>query len=334
MSDSYAKLNHFCLIILAFTAITVGLGYMKTALIPFVLSVFVYAISSPIIDFLRHKLKIRRWIAVLTTLILFLLISALLISFLVSSIGTFISAADFYIDRFYQFLGSVVKIAAEFGVPIDRAQVEQYVTKLPIFDWAGNITGSIFSAIGTSTLVSIFVLFLIAGSGSGEVTNPIVQEVFSSVSRYLGTKLFTSLLTGFIVWGILSIAGADLAFLFGFVTVLLNFIPSIGSIIATIIPLPIVLLQFQFGATFLIVAISISITQFVIGNILEPKIMGHRLDLHPVAILIFLIFWGIVWGVPGAFLAVPITAVLKIIFARIETTRPLSELLAGRIPNI
>ena len=71
--------------------------------------------------------------------------------------------------------------------------------------------------------------------------------------------------------------------------------------------------------------------QLTIGNALEPKIMGDTLDLHPVVILIMLIFWGILWGIPGMLLATPITAVMKILFGRLEQTRPLADLLAGRL---
>ncbi|MCB0357914.1 MAG: AI-2E family transporter, partial [Bdellovibrionales bacterium] len=71
--------------------------------------------------------------------------------------------------------------------------------------------------------------------------------------------------------------------------------------------------------------------QIIIGNVIEPKLMGESMNLHPIAILLFLMFWGVVWGVPGMFLAVPITAILRIIFSRIEMTRPLANLISGQI---
>jgi len=109
------------------------------------------------------------------------------------------------------------------------------------------------------------------------------------------------------------------------------FIPTIGSIVATVIPAPVVLLQFGFGwQLWIILAVSMAI-QFTIGNVVEPKLLGERMDLHPITVLLFLMFWGLVWGLPGMFLAVPITAVLKIILSRIDTTEPLAELMAGRI---
>ena len=73
--------------------------------------------------------------------------------------------------------------------------------------------------------------------------------------------------------------------------------------------------------------------QLAVGNLVEPMVMGENLDLHPVTILMSLIFWGLLWGIVGMLLATPIMAVLKIIFSRLEITRPIAELLAGRLPQ-
>ncbi|MBN2224201.1 MAG: AI-2E family transporter, partial [Deltaproteobacteria bacterium] len=100
---------------------------------------------------------------------------------------------------------------------------------------------------------------------------------------------------------------------------------------ATLIPVPVILLQFGFCWRLWVVLAVSMVIQFTIGNIIEPKLMGERMDLHPITLLLFLMFWGLVWGIPGMFLAVPITAVLKIVLGRIETTQPLAELMAGRI---
>jgi AI-2 transport protein TqsA len=129
------------------------------------------------------------------------------------------------------------------------------------------------------------------------------------------------------------VAGVELAVMFAMLTFLLNFIPSIGSIVAVIIPLPVILLQYGFGWQFWFVLAFAGMVQFVIGNVLEPKMMGESLGLHPVTVLLFLMFWGLVWGIPGMFLAVPITAILKIVLCRIPTTVPVANLLAGKLPD-
>jgi AI-2 transport protein TqsA len=105
-------------------------------------------------------------------------------------------------------------------------------------------------------------------------------------------------------------------------------------VIAILLPLPIALIQFDSSLAIAGVFLLPAAIQVGIGNVLEPLVMGENLDLHPVTILMSLIFWGLLWGIVGMLLATPIMAVLKIIFIRLEITRPIAELLAGRLPNL
>ena len=123
-----------------------------------------------------------------------------------------------------------------------------------------------------------------------------------------------------------------MAFMFGLLTIVFNFIPTIGSIVATLLPVPIVFLQ---SDSFALSAAAIGIPaliQFYIGNILEPKMMGQNLDLHPVTILLSLLLWGSIWKIPGMFLATPLTVIIKIIFEENSNTKFISEIMAGRWP--
>ena len=119
--------------------------------------------------------------------------------------------------------------------------------------------------------------------------------------------------------------------MFAILTFCLNFIPNIGSIIAVILPIPIILLQFGISFPFIAAIILLVAIQIAIGNILEPKLMGDSMGLHPVTILFFLAFWGYLWGITGMFLSVPITATLKIIFDKFEMTKPVAQLFAGKL---
>lgn len=333
MTDPYSRVNNVCLVILASIAATFALSYTKAALIPFVLAIFVYAVAAPVINFFEVKCKLERWLSILIVLLLFILISTGIISLFVTSIGTFINGADIYQNRFYEVTSWFFKQANAFGLKLDQDNINETIKNLPLFDWAKNLTSSAFSILGTSTLTIIFSLFLVAGSTQTEIKNGFVSEIQSKVSRYIGVKIFTSLLTGLLVWIVLYIFNVDLAFIFAVLTVVLNFIPSFGSIVATVLPLPVVLLQFGVGTDFSIIFILTGFFQFFIGNVLEPKLMGEKMDLHPITTLVFLIFWGIVWGIPGMFLAVPITAVLRIVLSRIDATKPIAELFAGRLSN-
>ena len=115
-----------------------------------------------------------------------------------------------------------------------------------------------------------------------------------------------------------------------FITFALNFIPNIGPFIATILPMPVLFLQYGFDWHIILALILLSTVHFVIGNILETKWLGKGMDLNPVVVIACLIFWALVWGVMGALLAVPLTSIAKMILERYEPTRPLASILAGR----
>ena len=130
--------------------------------------------------------------------------------------------------------------------------------------------------------------------------------------------------------------GLHMAFVFGLLTFLLNFIPSIGSVIATLLPLPLAMVAIlDYGNWPLIISVVAipGALQMVIGNVIEPKLMGRGLELHPVTILLSLAFWGLLWGYMGMVLAVPITAIIRIILIRFETTRAIGNLLGGKLPG-
>ena len=120
-----------------------------------------------------------------------------------------------------------------------------------------------------------------------------------------------------------------MALLFAVLTFFLNFIPSVGSIIAVLIPLPVIFLQFGYSWEFLALISAAAFIQFVIGNIVDPKLMGDRLGLHPVIILLSLLFWGFIWGVPGMFLSAPITSIIKLLCSRSKITKPLVPIFEG-----
>ncbi len=122
--------------------------------------------------------------------------------------------------------------------------------------------------------------------------------------------------------------------MWGFLTFVLNFIPNIGSMIATVCPIIIGLLQYGFGFTVISMAVILLIIQNVIGNIAEPHFLGTRMDLSPVFVLFSLIFWGWIWGIVGMFLAVPISASIKILFSNIEPLKPIAILLGSKTEPI
>jgi len=150
----------------------------------------------------------------------------------------------------------------------------------------------------------------------------VLGRINSSINSYLTIKTAMSLLTGFVSYIILVIIGVDFPILWAFLIFLFNFIPYIGSMIATL--LPSLFAIFQFGSIWTAVLVLIQTVQFAVGSLIEPRFMGKTLNLSPLVVILALSFWGSIWGVLGMLLSVPITSVIIIILGQIPETRSLA----------
>lgn len=198
------------------------------------------------------------------------------------------------------------------------------------------LAASLSTLLSYGVLILIFVFFLLIGNGASPQHRPqIVNEVEDQVRRYLVMKTVISFFTGFAFGGVLWLFGVPLAVVFGFLAFLLNFIPNIGPLMANLLPVPFLILNSQMSTTAAIVClILISAIQFVSGNVIETRLMGKSFDVSPVVLLVALMFFGLVWGIVGMFLATPIVSIIKIVLSQSPETRPGAELLAGRWSSI
>ncbi|MCB1664853.1 MAG: AI-2E family transporter [Pseudomonadales bacterium] len=207
-----------------------------------------------------------------------------------------------------------------------------------------SIAVSFTSIARDSLLILIYVMFLLFEQGnfnrklSALVGDPqqekrllrILAQIKADVQKYLSIKFLASALTGTLSYALLRALDIDFAEIWGLLIFLLNFIPTIGSIIATIFPSLMALAQSNddFGL-FFTVLFGISALQVLIGNILEPRITGKSLNLSPVVILFNLALWGAIWGVPGMFLCVPLLIITTIVLSHFPKTRPIAILLSS-----
>ncbi|TDJ79808.1 MAG: AI-2E family transporter, partial [Planctomycetota bacterium] len=204
-------------------------------------------------------------------------------------------------------------------------------------DAPGLLTGAIGSGIDFSRstlLVLIYMLFIFAEQAvfrrkilsiSGdrrEETAEVLDTIGRGIQRYLGVKTITSLVTGAICYAVLTWLELPFAPLFGFLTFLLNYIPTFGSIIAGILPTVTALAINRPLNVVLTVAATYLAVNLVLGSWIEPKILGRELNLSPLVIIISVVVWAGLWGVVGGFLAVPLTATIQSILASRENTRP------------
>jgi AI-2 transport protein TqsA len=221
--------------------------------------------------------------------------------------------------------------------------IEDFVRNIDIAAWVSGLAAAMTTFAGTTGLIIIYVFFLLLEQQVfGEKVKALfpdrrrlsqVQKTLANIQRqiqtYLWVKTLMSVLTGGLSYGVLVWVGVDYAAFWGFIIFLLNYIPTIGSLLGIIFPVLMTLVQFDDWQPILIVAITITSFQVVIGNIIEPRVMGSSLNISPLVVMLSLVLWGTIWGVAGMFLAVPIMVILMLIFAQIEGTRPIAIALSG-----
>lgn len=212
----------------------------------------------------------------------------------------------------------------------------------PIGTLVQHLSGSFFSFLGNVFWVLIFMIFMLAeresfnhrlvyglGKGRSGPVLEVLKRINRAVQNYLGLKTMISLVTGMLVAGALTLFQVPFALLWGVLAFLLNFIPNIGSLISVIPPVAITLFQFGSIPKALAVTVLLAAIQMTVGNVVEPKVMGKGLNLSPLVVLLSLVFWGWMWGIPGMFLSVPLTAAIKIAFEQVDSTRPVAVLMSG-----
>jgi AI-2 transport protein TqsA len=306
---------------------------MRPVLVPLVLALLTAYLLSPLVDVVQVRLKTPRPLAVLAAFLVTGLLFALLGSLLSSSVRSLADKWPMYEQKVVGMADSVMLSLEDWGLPVDTEILAGKLKELPIADALVGTLDSLLSSASNIILVLIFVIYLVAGRTPHAHKSGIYKEIDARVNRYILVKVIASAVTGLLTGLILAALGLDLAVVFGLLAFLLNFIPSIGSVIAMLLPLPVALVQFDSGVMITLAVALPGAVQFVVGNVIEPRFMGTALELHPITILLSLIFWGMLWGGVGMLLAAPITAVIKIILDRIPTTRPLADLLGGKLPE-
>jgi AI-2 transport protein TqsA len=320
------------LMILAAVASAAALVYTREVMIPFVLAIFITTVVSPMVDYQVVHWRVPSWIAITGALLIVLAILALLGMTLIVAIQTTVQAAGEYSEQTADLIKRVFVELNAHRIHVDQSHIAAELEgRLPqlITEAAGTAT----TMLSTGFLIMIFVIFLLVGRDSHLRQTGIYAELEATIRGYITTKTAISAASGLIVGLVLWTLGLRMALLFGLLAFLLNFIPNIGSVIATLLPIPIAVTQFESPWTIAAVVGIPGAIHLTIGNLIEPKLMGRGLELHPVTVVLALAFWGLLWGVIGMVLAVPIVASLRIVLMRFTTTRSLGDLMAGHLPG-
>jgi len=312
----------------------------KPVFFPFFLAILFYFILSPVLSGLM-RLKIPKAIAVsliiVTAFFLFYLMGVLFYS----SGRAFAASLPDYAQRMNSVIGSIAQKLHLSKFNWDPWMWSKTLDASKVANLVLRSMNQVFSFFSTFVLIFVFLMFMLAGRGKLKLKverafshqraakiNQIVDKIDRQVQKYLVIKTGISFLSGTLTMIVLLAFGVDFALLFGFLTFLLNFIPSLGSIVS--MGLASVIAAFQFGSIFPALWIFILLVGLdaVISNLLEPKLMGQGLGLSPLAVLFSLFFWGWLWGIPGMILAVPIMAVIKIVCANIPSLMPIAVIMS------
>lgn len=340
MNEHYTeqRIQTVCLIVLATIGLVICLRWLKPVVVPFVWAIFFSILLGPLVTFLSTRLRLPRSVALVVTLLVVFAGVMFVGAVIAGSIRDFASTANQYTETVERLLKKVAatgifeKLGIARGEHVDLASLIPEGTMRGIFL---TLTNTFLSLLSWGLMVMLFVIFLMIGQNvRGGPSKGVMGEIETGVKSYISTKVLVSGITGLLVFFVLAILGVPYAISFGAFAFLLNFIPTIGSVISTLLPLPILLLTPEISWTTAILAIAIpGIIQLGMGNAIEPKMMGKSLGLHPIAVLLALIFWGMIWGFDGMILAVPITAVVKIILEKIEITSSVARLMAGELSS-
>lgn len=328
------------LIILVIFAVGVVLQQAKPVLFPFFLAIFLSFILSPILDFLT-RMKIPRAVSILFIIITSFFIIYLLGLLFYSSGKTFASEFPKYGHKISSILTSIQE---QLKITFPKWETVNLFGQLDINKIGGFLLSSLgpfFSFIANLFLVFIFIIFILAGRGnikakveksfskerSSQIID-VIQKIDTQIQKYLAIKTIVSFVTGILSTVVLMIFGVDFAIVFGFFIFILNYIPNIGSLIATALPLTIAVFQFETLWPAFWILIILGSIQMTIGNFIEPRVMGQGLGLSTLVVLFFLFFWGWMWGIPGMILAVPTAATIKIVCDNIPPLRFVGELMS------
>jgi AI-2 transport protein TqsA len=329
----------------AIAAVGIGLIILvegRVFLVPLAIAVLLFSLTSAARDRIAAlrigPVGMPDWLASLIGIVAIIAAMLMVFTIVVGQIDAVVAAGPIYVARGQQLVTSAFAwlgddVAAGIVAAIEDIDIAAYVRAL-----AGSAGYSLAAAI----LIVLYVGFLFAErthftsklanlfpeADRAERVEGIFRSITRSVHRYILIKTVISVITGILVYLVLEMFGLEFAETWAILAVFLNFVPSIGSIIATALPTLAALVQFDNWTPVALIFGIIGAIQFSVGNLIEPALMGRSLNLSPFVIILSLTFWGAIWGVVGMFLAVPIMVMVLITCSHVPSLRPVAVLLS------
>ncbi len=316
----------------------------KSLLIPFILGLLIWFL---IVEFRNLLLKIPfigkkfpKWIWTISASLMLFALFGVAINVLVDNIAMLGEQIPTYEANL-----KIVNddLNESFGINVYES-INNYAGDFELSKVLSPILNSLTDLFGNAFMVVLYILFLFleetvfrqklkhvfTNENHYNNASVIIEKINRSTSSYITLKTLISLMTGLASYFALLFIGVDTPVFWAFLIFLMNYIPTIGSLIGTLFPAIIALLQFGDVLHFALVLCIVGVIQIVIGNFVEPKMMGNTLNVSPLVVILALSFWGAVWGITGMVLSVIITVILIILCAQFKSTRPIAVLLSEK----
>lgn len=322
------------LLLIGFYALGVMLIELSFILVPLVFSRFIVYIFAPLIKAMTvwrgRKTGVPQWAAVLACLLLIFIFMGLLLLIIGYTVQGIIADAGLYVEGFNDLFSSLFSLAEQFGYTRD-----QLLGMLPNIDVGGlaiTILSTMFDLVPQIMLVLLIVVYMLLGIdiSVNNKRSKLEELIDGQIRSYITIHGLISIVIGFGTGGVLFLWGVDLVPFFGLMAFVLNFIPNVGSVIAVLLPMPFVLLNPDIALwKFPAIGLSLTALHFVVGQVIEPQILGGHMEIPPITVIICLLFWASLWGLVGAVLSVPLTTSIKVYLENID--HPATKALAGMI---
>jgi len=328
--------SRFLIISAAAVIVVAGLRAAAPILVPLVLAVYLAALSAPVLKLLPRLPGLRwipHWVAVLLTAVMVVVVVGLAGTILTISIRMLIGSLPEYRDRLSAALQPLLAHAARLGMDAGAIR-DSLIGPAKAVAIVQSVVGSVLGLLSDALLILLLYIFALAGMGGhgarlrealGERAPESLRRIAEQTQSYLRLKTVLSLSNGLGVGLLAAVLGIPFAPVWGFLGFTLNYIPNLGSIVATALPALLALVTSGWTTVFVFVGGCVLLDQ-ILSRIVEPRLIGRSLGLPPLVVIVSLLFWGWLWGPVGVVLAVPLTTTLKIILAGTPDLRWLAVL--------
>lgn len=340
MSGSEHKSAGFILTLAALIVIIAGLKTAQALLVPFLLAFFISIICAGPFFWLQQR-KIPAPIALLIVISVVMLGGLVVVTLIGTSVNDFTNEIPVYQEKLQIQTLTLFDWLDRLGIKVSKQILLEHFNPGSIMQSAASMLATAGGVLTNSFMILLTVIFILfeaagmpnklrAALPAAESSLDSFEKFSTSVRQYLVIKTIVSLATGLVVTIGLLFLGLDYAPLWGMIAFLLNYVPNIGSIIAAIPAILLAVVQLGPIYSLLVAALYLG-TNLVMGNAIEPRMMGQKLGLSALVIFISLVFWGWVLGPVGMLLSVPLTMVVKIALEVNDSTRWMAILLSSDV---